>query len=83
MHLDQDVLQQLPENGGVSELTSLQLEESAAAEERDVYTNTHADYWPGLATSIAHAHIQQCTTRPTMLAFPSNMHVIISTAYTE
>ena len=33
MHINQGVLQQLPENGDVSELTSLQLEESATEEQ--------------------------------------------------
>ena len=32
VHLNQDVLQQLPENGDMSELTSLQLDESATNE---------------------------------------------------
>ena len=65
VHLNQDVLQQLPENGDVSELTSLQLEESAAAEEQEQPSQEDL-YGAHLPSSFVPNAVQQHTEQETV-----------------
>ena len=65
VHLNQDVLQQLPENGDVSELTLLQLEESAAAEEQEQPSQEDL-YGAHLPSSFVPNAVQQHTEQETV-----------------